>query len=235
MVTAQANPGPPEIDIETKSAATTPAAPSYPSPVLASVIPAAVSDTLKSIAGTDAADLPSRPSVEVVTADVGFKSLADHNGIRTGRIQVEVEETLGHYAEWARVRTQRIRNLNRLRFGNPLHLHQSLQIPLDRVTAEAFEQQRYEYHKRLQEDFYATYTISRTWPYRIRRGDSFWSLCRSKFDLPMWLLSSYNPQVDFADLRMDQKIMVPTVELKLRAESGPDLEDSNDSDLMDIR
>ena len=154
------------------------------------------------------------PSIEIVAADVGFLKYTELQGLKTGLIQVEVEETLGHYADWADVRTQKIRRLNKLRFGNTLHLHQKLYIPLDKVSPGAFEEQRYEFHKRLQEDFFANYQISQTEPYRVRRGDSFWTLCRQKFDIPMWLLSNYNPEVDFSDLRTHQKLLIPAVEQK---------------------
>ncbi len=187
----------------------------YPQPVLASVIPLpSPSKRLASLRQRmdDHGDLPSN---EVVTADVGFTSFGEIDGLPTGLIQVEVEETLGHFADWARVRTQSIRRINDLRFGSPLHLHQKVQIPLNKVTAREFEEQRYEFHKRLQEDFFATYTVNATDPYRVRRGDNFWSLCRQKFDVPMWLLSNYNPEVDFADLRMNQKLLIPSVELRL--------------------
>jgi membrane-bound lytic murein transglycosylase D len=68
----------------------------------------------------------------IVSADVGFaRILIRINQQPVGIIQVEVEETLGHYAEWAGVRASRIRRLNNLAFGQPLHLHQKIKIPLD--------------------------------------------------------------------------------------------------------
>jgi len=102
-----------------------------------------------------------------------------------------------------------------------LRLHQKVYVPLTEVTPHAFEEHRYEYHKRLQEDFYATYTVAATEPYRVKRGDSFWTLCRQKFEIPMWLLANHNPEVDFADLRVHQKIEVPSVELKLSSDAAP--------------
>ncbi len=191
-----------------------PAENDYPAPVLASVIPVALSSNFKTFAGKTAHDPAELPSIEIVAADVGFLKYTELQGLKTGLIQVEVEETLGHYADWADVRTQKIRRLNKLRFGNTLHLHQKLYIPLDKVSPGAFEEQRYEFHKRLQEDFFANYQISQTEPYRVRRGDSFWTLCRQKFDIPMWLLSNYNPEVDFSDLRTHQKLLIPAVEQK---------------------
>ena len=204
-------------DTITAGRAHVPAPPSveiYPAPVMASVIPVSMPSRLTDNAESDAAGQKDIPSIEVVTADVGFKEFTTQQGLKTGLIQVEVEETLGHYADWADVQTQNIRILNKLRFGTTLRLHQKLRIPLVKVSASDFEEQRYEFHKRLQEDFFAIYQVSKTEPYRIRRGDSFWTLCRQKFDIPMWLLSNCNPEVDFADLRIHHKLLIPSVELK---------------------
>ena len=33
-----------------------------------------------------------------------------------------------------------------------------------------------------------------------------------KFDIPMWLLKNCNPEVDFAELRLNQTLIVPNIE-----------------------
>jgi membrane-bound lytic murein transglycosylase D len=123
-----------------------------------------------------------------------------------------VEETLGHYAEWAGIRASLIRRLNKLAFGQPLHLHQTIKIPLDDVAAAEFESRRYEFHKRLQEDFFAAYRVGDVQRYRVQQGDSYWTLCREKFDLPLWLLKQYNAGVDLAALRIHQPLTIPAIE-----------------------
>jgi membrane-bound lytic murein transglycosylase D len=152
------------------------------------------------------------PNPEIVSIDVRFDRVTVINQRPVGTVQVEVEETLGHYAEWAGIRAQQIRRLNGLRFGRTLHLHQKIKISLDKTTAAAFEEQRYEYHKRLQEDFFAVYRVSELEPYRVQQGDNYWMLSREKFDVPMWLLKHYNMDVDLAALRIQQKLMIPVIE-----------------------
>ena len=155
---------------------------------------------------------PVIPNPEIVSIDVRFDRVTMIDKRPVGTVQVEVEETLGHYAEWAGIRAQQIRRLNGLRFGRTLHLHQQIKIPLDKTTAAAFEEQRYEYHKRLQEDFFAVYRVSELEPYRVQPGDNVWMLCREKFDVPMWLLKHYNMEVDLAALRIQQKLMIPVID-----------------------
>ena len=160
------------------------------------------------------------PNPAIVSIDVRFDQVSEVDQRPVGLLQVEVEETLGHYAEWAGVRTQQIRRLNGLRFGRTLHLHQKIKIPLDKTNAAAFEEQRYEYHKRLQEDFFAAYRVAELEPYRVEPGDNYWTLCREKFGVPMWLLKHYNMDVDLADLHIHQKLMIPAIQETAAGDPG---------------
>ncbi len=208
-------------------------APQYPPPVLASVIPLPAQSAPPKPEKTDPSAAEAEPNLEIVTADVHMDRVVSQKGYPVGIIQVEVEETLGHYAEWANVRTWQIRNLNGLRFGSLLNLHQKIKIPLNRTTAQKFEENRYEFHKRLQEDFFAVYRVGDVQPYGVRQGDNFWTLSHEKFDLPMWLIKHYNPQIDLADLRQNQILMIPSIEKATDDEPGmdtPDVSDNNPAD-----
>jgi membrane-bound lytic murein transglycosylase D len=148
----------------------------------------------------------------IVNADVNFAQITQFRQQQVGIIQVEVEETLGHYAEWAGVRASRIRRLNNLPFGQPLQLHKEIKIPLDAIAAEDFKSRRYDFHKRLQEDFFAAYRVGELQRYRVQPGDSYWTLCREKFDLPLWLLRHYNTGVNLAALKIHQPLTIPAIE-----------------------
>lgn len=204
----------------------------YPQPALASVIPTPAPrpkplDQMKEKAPADTVV----PSVEIVSADVRFETKNMDSSRPTGTIQVEVEETLGHFAEWAGVRTQSIRRLNRLPFGKKLHLHQKIKIPLNKVSVQAFEEKRYEFHKRLQEDFFEVYRIGEMQSYRVKRGDNLWTLSLDRFDIPMWLLKSCNPEVDFAALRLQQVLMIPSIEKKAADEQEVEPDTESDTEL----
>jgi membrane-bound lytic murein transglycosylase D len=198
-------------------------------PVLASIDSTVAPDAVPEAEDTVATGNGQSLSMEVVAADVRFEKVIGNARKTTGIIQAEVEETLGHYAEWAGVRTQRIRRLNGLAFGRTLHLHQKIKIPLTRTTVREFEESRYEFHKRLQEDFFSAYRVSDLQTYRVMRGDNLWSLCLEKFEIPMWLLKNCNPEVDFAALHLQQKLMVPTIEKSGVDGSTPSAEPESDN------
>jgi membrane-bound lytic murein transglycosylase D len=147
---------------------------------------------------------------------VAIERIQHQNGMLTGIIRVEVEETLGHYAEWSKVTAAQIRRLNGIRYGQMIRIDQYLKIPLHRVTSEEFEENRFEYHKELSEDFFATYRVESVQTYTIKKGDNIWTLSREEFEVPLWLIRRYNMDVDFYKLMPSQKLLIPLVEKRLQ-------------------
>jgi membrane-bound lytic murein transglycosylase D len=132
-----------------------------------------------------------------------------------GTIRVEAEETLGHYARWLGVRAWDLRRLNNLRYEQSLAVNQRVKIPLGKGSKQRFEAQRYEFHKEMVEDFFAAYRlVEGTRNYRVKQGDTIWSLCQNEFELPFWLIKKYNESVDFSQLKPGVRLVVPRVEAK---------------------
>jgi membrane-bound lytic murein transglycosylase D len=149
---------------------------------------------------------------EVVLANLAVKKTWNQNGKQVGTIRVEVEETLGHYAEWLNVPAREIRRLNGFRYGRALHLNQKIKIPLHRVTREEFVEKRFEHHQELAEDFFASYRVERVMTYSIKKGDNIWTLSYQEFEVPLWLIKRYNAGVDFSALIPSQKLLIPIIE-----------------------
>lgn len=196
--------------------------PNVPQPMLASILPTSFnesesSQTQNPIAIDTAAVQPTfKASInpEIISGNLKIEKVWTEKEKIFGLLKVEVEETLGHYADWLEIKTQVLRNLNGLRYGRFVHIGQPLKIPLDRVSRETFEEKRFDYHKRLQEDFFSAYRIEELQPYYVRRGENIWMLSNEKFNLPIWLIQQCNPAINFHDLRHSQKIMLPLVEYR---------------------
>jgi membrane-bound lytic murein transglycosylase D len=148
----------------------------------------------------------------IVKEYLAVKRVGTQRGKPVGSIRVEVEETLGHYAEWLEVPARELRQLNGLRYGKALRLNQQIKIPLHRVNKEKFEEKRFEYHQELAEDFFASYRVEKVFTYSIKRGDNIWTLSRQEFETPLWLIKRYNADVDFNALIPSQKLLIPVVE-----------------------
>ena len=135
---------------------------------------------------------------------------------------MQTNETLGHYAEWLGLRTSRLRTINGLRFEEPVVVQQRLRLDFSRVTPEDFERIRIEYHRSLQEDFFAEWEIEGTLVHRVGPGDSLWVLSTRRFDVPIWLLRQYNPDVNLDALTAGTKLTVPKLRQRNTETSAAD-------------
>jgi membrane-bound lytic murein transglycosylase D len=190
-------------------------APVKPEPVVPVVHP----PDIVTASGTPEAAVPEKLDVTaepvnpyVLTGNFSVVKIKRINGLETGQIQVETDETLGHYADWLDIPTKKIRRLNRYRYGRPIQYGQKLRIPFGRVTREEFEERRYLYHKELIEDFYQAFTVSGEKIYEIKQGDTLWKLCHERFDMPFWLLKQYNPGFNFKSIHPGNQIKVPVIQ-----------------------
>ncbi len=124
---------------------------------------------------------------------------------------VQVGETLGHFADWSGVDSQRLRALNRLQKSARVTVGRRIKLDLSKVTAEQFTAVRREYHHRLQEEFFAAHRIAGTESYVVKRGESLWIIAQQHADLPIWLVAQYNPDVNFGDIRPGTTIALPKI------------------------
>jgi membrane-bound lytic murein transglycosylase D len=139
---------------------------------------------------------------------------ADYAVTPDQKITVHADETIGHYAEWLEVSASRLREINGMRRGTPLVIGRQRKLDLSRVTPEVFEQRRLEYHRTLQEEFFANYEVTGTATHRLARGETLWELSRQRYEIPMWLFVLYNPDLDFGSLAPGAVLVVPLVEAR---------------------
>src|SRR5437764_323067 len=133
----------------------------------------------------------------------------DYSVAHDDSIRVTGDETLGHYADWLGVSTAHVREINHLRFGRRVLIGQHIRLDFRKVSHEAFEARRREYHRALQASFFAAHRIVGTELYVARPGDSLWTLTQRATQMPLWLVQQYNPDVDLADLRAGTQIVMP--------------------------
>ncbi|MFL2935795.1 MAG: LysM peptidoglycan-binding domain-containing protein [Myxococcota bacterium] len=128
-----------------------------------------------------------------------------------GTIEVQMGETLGHYADWLDIRASRLRNLNAIPYGADLQVHRHIRLDFSSVSRLEFERKRIEFHEDIQEAFFAKWEITGAETHRLKRGDSLWVLSHRKFRIPLWLLQQYNPDLDFSATSAGSDISVPLI------------------------
>ncbi|MDQ7054701.1 MAG: LysM peptidoglycan-binding domain-containing protein [candidate division KSB1 bacterium] len=126
-------------------------------------------------------------------------------------IRVEPEETLGHYAEWLEIPTQRLRRINHLAYGEEIRIGQRIKLSFEKVSPEEFMRRRYEYLKSIEEDFFSSYRVENVKVHKVRRGQNIWYITHRLYDVPLWLVAKYNPDRDLQNLHPGDEIMIPVV------------------------
>ena len=134
---------------------------------------------------------------------------SDYTVAEDGTIEVQAAETLGHYADWLEIRTQRLRDANAMRFGKPVVVGKRLRLEFSRVGPELFEQRRQAYHREMQETFFTQFQISGTEEHVVERGEALWILALRRYRVPIWLLRQYNPDLDLDKVRPGTKVVIP--------------------------
>ncbi len=164
-------------------------------PVPAAAEPFVLAEEVGQVIGSLQASLLSDPSDYSVAAD--------------STIEVQPLETLGHFADWLGIKTQRLRDLNGLAFRTPVEVGQRIKLDFGKVDAESFEHLRAAYHKAQQDNFFRNYTITGVTEHIVRRGESVWILALRKYDVPVWLFRQYNPELDLHNVQHGTRLNFP--------------------------
>ncbi len=143
---------------------------------------------------------------------------SDYSVSADDQIEVQPLETLGHYADWLEIPTQRLRNLNHLKFHEAVVIGQSLKLDLSHVDAMTFEKRRVAYQQQRQSEFFAAYQIEDTETHTIKSGESLWILAAHQYRVPLWLLRQYNPDLNLDRVQPGTVVKFP----RLRAIDGDD-------------
>lgn len=215
----------------TTVAATSPASPGKSSEETsagagsAAVLPAPVSQSIPEPGAAKVPQASTPPRDEPVTeaqtsnrdtllpaASPNSNSDPTDYGVRPdGTVIVQAAETLGHFADWTHADLQALRALNRLPKNARVTQGHKLKLDLSRVSAAQFLEARRDYHRHLQETFFAGHRIAGTLTYAIKRGDSLWTIVQQHDELPEWLVAQYNPDVNFHDMRPGTTLTLPQV------------------------
>lgn len=128
-----------------------------------------------------------------------------------GWVTVEPQETLEHLADWCGISVQKLRQINRLRPRQSIKINQPLKVIFSRVDIEAFKRHRFEYHKRLQEKFFASHQVKKTITHILKKRENVWYLCQNVYQVPFWLVRRYNPDKELTLLDKGDKLVIPII------------------------
>jgi membrane-bound lytic murein transglycosylase D len=195
------------------AAAEAPASPADPTPPPTSPQPDAITlaEVRDALEFTELADFLAEPETNVLAstqatlaADPSDYSVADDD-----TIEVQDMETLGHYADWLGLRTQRLRDINEMPFEQAVVVGERIKLDFSQVDRELFETRRVAYQTERQDSFFRAFQIEEVVEHTVRSGESLWLLAAREYEVPVWLLRQYNPDVNLDRVRPGAVIRFP--------------------------
>jgi len=190
------------------AAPVTVSAPAIEEPVVASVSePAAEAVVVEEMTPVAMASEPAATVEPLQTALLSDPS--DYSVASDLTIEVQPLETLGHYADWLGIRTQRLRDLNGLAFRTPVAVGQRIKLEFPEVEMTAFEGRRIDYHRKQQDSYFREHVIAGASEHVIKRGESIWILSLRVYKVPIWLFRQYNPELDLHKVRPGMTVRFP--------------------------
>jgi len=136
---------------------------------------------------------------------------SDYSVASDSTIEVHPLETLGHYADWLGIKTQRLRDINGLAFRTPVDVGDRIRLDLASIDAQTFEGLRVDYHRRQQDSFFREHVITGTTEHEVVSGESIWILSLRQYDVPVWLFRQYNPELDLHKTRPGIRVQFPVL------------------------
>ena len=184
-------------------------APPEPAVVALALVPGEESPDAEPMGGALADDLPM--SAEGVVQLSLVSDPSDYTVAQDRTIEVHPLETLGHFADWLGVRTQRLRDINGLAFRAPVEVGQRIELDLSRVDAATFEALRAAWHKEQQDAFFRDHRITGVQEHVVENGEAVWVLALQRYNVPVWLFRQYNPELDLHKVRKGVRLNFPVL------------------------
>ena len=171
-------------------------------------VPVIAANTVESELATDDVETvaaSNEQATQALAADPADYSVAADN-----TVEIQASETLGHLSEWAGTSVQTLRSANGMRANQSLIVGQRFKLPAQ-VAGEQFELRRRQFHLAAQESFFRQYRIADVNRHQLAANETIDVLARQRYAVPLWLLRQYNPDLDFARVRVGQTIVFPIV------------------------
>jgi len=151
-----------------------------------------------------------KPDV-TVAGNLKVSTVKKTSNLLTGTIEVQPDESIGLLADWLKVTPRSIRVANNLSKTSSINPGQEIKLDFINTSVASFEENRFDYHQEIQEDFFDSYRVVNISTYRIQPGDTLWEICRNKFDIPLWLLKKYNHSLSFDRLDQSGSLKIPVL------------------------
>lgn len=127
---------------------------------------------------------------------------------QTYKIQVEPDETLGHYADWSLIPQEKILEINKTL--KTMYVGKELFLPLEGPNLVRFKKKRSQYHAAIQRSFFDKYKVEGISTYEVKKGDTLEKVT-GKLEVPLWLFKKYQKKFKLNKLKVGDTLEIPQI------------------------
>jgi len=127
-------------------------------------------------------------------------------------VRLQPDETIDHLAQWLELDPKSLFLINDLAQDEVQSIGQQVTVVFDSINRAEFERRRKQYHQEKQRRFFFDKAITGDIYHEISSGDKIWQLAGERYNVPLWLLLEYNPEIDFRTLRQGDSVHFPKIE-----------------------
>jgi LysM repeat protein len=163
----------------------------------------------QSIAVADPASEPFKEvSQEPIVGDSGgVENLVSHPSVTLRR-----GESLAHFARWSGTPVEEIAEVSGLSLDDTYPVGLEIVLPITEQALVDVEAAREAHRVKRVEGYLASRGGGdKSDFYKVKTGDTAWSIAKNQQGIPIWVLESYNPAIDLDRLRPGQELMVPVL------------------------
>ncbi|MCA9570450.1 MAG: LysM peptidoglycan-binding domain-containing protein [Myxococcales bacterium] len=121
-------------------------------------------------------------------------------------------ETLAHFARWAEMPVETVADTSGLDLDGVYPVGTEIALQLTDDERSIVEARRDAHHQLRARNYLNSRGSTRTAFYRVKSGDSAWTIASGELGMPVWMLESLNPSTDLERLRPGQELLVPVFE-----------------------
>ena len=153
-------------------------------------------------------------------------------------VKIRHGDSLYDLARWSNTQIDIVESLNGVDTNDQLVVGGGLLLPMTKVEHKAFKAKRERFETQRRVRFLKRNgPLRRLKSHRVKQGQTVWRIARDHGRLPVWLVQSYNPDVNLNRVRVGQVILIPIIgdEAENADETTGDFTDDNylDSSAID--
>ena len=127
-------------------------------------------------------------------------------------VRIRHGDSLYELAKWSNTQIDIIESLNGVDTNDELTVGGGLLLPMTKTEQVEFKNKRSLSVESKRERYLLRHGgLSQLKSHRLKQGQTVWRIARESGGIPLWLVQSYNPEVDLNRVQVGQSIVIPVL------------------------